>query len=631
MKLSVITCLIFTLLFTSYQTKQNQTYKEGVVIDVSKLYAQNFLAFQDKVNQLVDFTAKNKSDILISELQKRVSETRLAYKKVEFLFDYNQTPYNRTFINGAPFTKYEEDFTGGQVLNPNGLQTLDLLVNGDDVATKLQQIQSVATDLKSRVDLIASIHIPLSTNKTAIIEALRSGIISIFTLSLTGFDTPGSSNAINESHVSLETMLKNFEYFKYELKPEAKSKFKAIKHLYLKGIGLLESNPDFDSFDRMTFLKQVINPIYESLLDFQTLNGIDTKPFKMHAQNYASRNLFAKDFLDTNYYGYFTYLPLNNQASITLGKKLFEDSSLSKDGSMSCVTCHNPKKGFTDGSEKSPTNQPHVFGIRNTPTVINAGYSTRFFWDMREYNLEKQVAHVVDNSQEFNTSFEVMADKLRLNKEYVQLFENAYKGIDKVTINRRSISNAIAAYVNSLQSFNSPFDQYVRNETNNYSERAKRGFNLFAGKAGCASCHFMPVFNGTVPPFYTDSESEVLGITKGLDSINPQKDTDLGRAVNGLKVDNQPFLENSFKTVTLRNIDLTAPYMHNGSFKTLEEVMDFYNLGGGAGMRLDIKNQTLPKDHLDLSKQEKEDIIIFLKTLTDTTHLVNYSVSKMAH
>ncbi|MCB0445672.1 MAG: hypothetical protein KDC68_08500, partial [Gelidibacter sp.] len=205
MKLSVITCLIFTLLFTSYQTKQNQTYKEGVVIDVSKLYAQNFLAFQDKVNQLVDFTAKNKSDILISELQKRVSETRLAYKKVEFLFDYNQTPYNRTFINGAPFTKYEEDFTGGQVLNPNGLQTLDLLVNDDNVATKLHQIQSVATDLNSRVDLMASIHIPLNTNKTAIIEALRSGIISVFTLSLTGFDTPGSSNAINESHVSLET------------------------------------------------------------------------------------------------------------------------------------------------------------------------------------------------------------------------------------------------------------------------------------------------------------------------------------------------------------------------------------------------------------------------------------------
>src|SRR5690606_30945472 len=134
--------------------------------------------------------------------------------------------------------------------------------------------------------------------------------------------------------------------------------------------------------------------------------------------------------------------------------------------------------------------------------LIAAGYSTRFFWDMRAFDLEKQVVHVIDNDMEFNTNFDAIVNKLNKNDEYNKLFKEAYGGIDKGNINERSISNAIAAYVNSLKSFNSPFDKYVRNETRDYPENAKRGFNLFMGKAACGSCHFAPVFNGTVPPFY---------------------------------------------------------------------------------------------------------------------------------
>jgi len=126
----------------------------------------------------------------------------------------------------------------------------------------------------------------------------------------------------------------------------------------------------------------------------------------------------------------------------------------------------------------------------------------------------------------------------------------------------------------------------VRNETKEYPENAKRGFNCLWVKRPAEVVILHRWFNGTIPPFYLESESEVLGISQGFDSIAPKLDTDMGRLGNGLKMDNHPFFKNSFKTVTVRNIALTAPYMHNGLFGSLEDVLAFYNLGGGAGMGL---------------------------------------------
>jgi cytochrome c peroxidase len=444
-------------------------------------------------------------------------------------------------------------------------------------------------------------------------------------LGLTGFDTPGCDNALEESYKSFKSMETVFLYFEKTLNENAKSKYSEIKKLFKKGIRTLKKATDFDEFDRLTFLKEIINPLYSGLLEFQNVNEIAVNKFKFHAQNYKANNLFAEDFLNTGFYSEFVYLPLENPKTVALGKLLFEDPKLSKGGSMSCVSCHDANKGFGDGLPKSKTNKEGVFTQRNSPSILNAGYSTRYFWDMREYNLEKQVSHVIESDLEFNTTFLEIERKLNRNPKYRKLFSEAYEGISKKDINNRSISNAIAAYVNSLKSFNSDFDKYVRNQSDNYPEAAKRGFNLFMGKGACGTCHFAPMFNGTVPPFYTESESEVLGVTMGLDTINPIKDPDLGRMANGLMVDKYPFFENSFKTVTVRNIAVTAPYMHNGAFNTLEEVMEFYNHGGGAGMGLDIENQTLSSEPLGLTSQEKADIIVFMETLTDISDFVSYT------
>jgi cytochrome c peroxidase len=139
------------------------------------------------------------------------------------------------------------------------------------------------------------------------------------------------------------------------------------------------------------------------------------------------------------------------------------------------------------------------------------------------------------------------------------------------------------------------------------------------GKAACGTCHFAPVFNGTVPPYFNDTEAEVLGVPESYDTLHPVLDHDLGRFDSGYPRDKAPFYKYAFKTVTVRNAAITAPYMHNGAIKSLEEVVDFYNRGGGAGMGLDVPHQTLPFDHLTLSEAEQKDLVAFMHALTSTS------------
>ena len=146
---------------------------------------------------------------------------------------------------------------------------------------------------------------------------------------------------------------------------------------------------------------------------------------------------------------------------------------------------------------------------------------------------------------------------------------------------------------------------------------AKKGFNLYMGKAKCGTCHFVPLFNGLLPPDFSDTESEVLGVPADNNKKNPKLDTDEGKFLHSRSL----LHKFSFKTPTLRNIGLTAPYMHNGVFKTLEEVVEFYNNGGGAGLNIAPENQTLPGDKLALSKKEMKAIIAFMHSLTDSAVL----------
>lgn len=303
------------------------------------------------------------------------------------------------------------------------------------------------------------------------------------------------------------------------------------------------------------------------------------------------------------------------QLQAQLGKILFFDPMLSGNNKSSCASCHNPDKAFTDGFSKGLNFDKTGSLPRNTPTLLNVIYQKAFFYDGRAYQLEQQVFDVVHNKTEMQSSFEEIEKKIEKSSAYKQLFDCAFKGTSDTAITSYAIQKAIMEYEKTLVSMNSRFDQYLHGDKKKLTAHEINGYNLFAGKALCGSCHFLPLFNGTVPPFYNDSEYEVIGTP--ADSSNKQLDEDNGRYMV-TKLTEQL---NAFKTPSIRNIALTAPYMHNGIYTKLEEVVEFYHKGGGAGLKLSVPNQTLPFDSLQLAPQEKIDIVLFLKTLTDTVGL----------
>jgi len=545
--------------------------------------------------------------ISVEKLQLSLRNTRNSYKEIEFYIAFHYPEFSKTHLNAAPLFRIEAAGTTAYTLPPEGLQVLDELIFSDEVSEQKDKIIDITDFLYNNYNSFY-----LSTTKNGLSKgnnktlALRIELIRIYTLGLTGFDTPGSLNISEEAsfafqgmqkYIKTESYFKNFDTSKAE-------KLIAESTIYLS------KNKDFESFDRIEFYKKYLQPLYEELGKWDG-NSDDLKEFS--GWNINNKNFFSSDFLDPYF---FTILKESEDSEElrNLGKEIFFDQNLSDNGKMSCATCHLPEKGFTDGKMKSLSNMEGKTVLRNSPSLYNAVFAKRFFYDMRAFYLEQQAEHVIYNNEEFNTSYESIIKKLKTKPEYKKVFRRAFKNGN---IDKQNFSKALSSYVSSLYSFDSDFDRFMRNEKE-ISEDAKKGFNLFMGKANCSTCHFAPHFSGLVPPFFNENESEVLGVTKKPIKISPLDiDLDKGRIKSNVKKENSWIYENSFKTMTVRNIALTKPYFHNGAFNTLEEVLDFYNEGGAEGLGLQINNQTLPADKLNLTEPEIKQIIAFLNSLTD--------------
>ncbi len=280
---------------------------------------------------------------------------------------------------------------------------------------------------------------------------------------------------------------------------------------------------------------------------------------------------------------------LNYKAKVDLGKQLYFDGRLSKSNAVSCAFCHNPFTGFADPRQTS-IGVGGGIGGRQAPTVYNTGHIPLQFWDGRAGSLEEQAIGPIVNPVEMAETHENVVRKLGKIKGYQQQFRAVF-GTD---VNLQGIAEAIAAYERTVISTNSPFDRYVLGEAKAMDEAAVRGMALFKGKARCVLCH-----NG---PNFTDNQFHNLGVPQ----VGPMKE-DLGR----FYVTRQERDKGAFKTPTLRSIVETAPYMHDGAFKTLEEVVDFLDQGGGSNPHLSPFLKPL-----GLTKDEKADLIAFLKALT---------------
>jgi cytochrome c peroxidase len=293
------------------------------------------------------------------------------------------------------------------------------------------------------------------------------------------------------------------------------------------------------------------------------------------------------------------YWPDDNpysKAKADLGRFLYFDTRLSSDNTIACASCHEPAKAFTDSAEFS-TGINKQKGGRSAPTVINRAFSTEQFWDGRAPSLEDQAKGPLANPLEMTTekeadkAHEAVVSRIKKVPGYAPLFENAF-GSPGVDIDR--VAKAIATFERTIYSGNAPYDRYQEGDKTAMTPEQVRGMNVFFGKkAACDACHLG--FN------FTDGSYVNIGI--GMDKPNP----DLGRFI----VTRREQDRGAFKTPTLREIEHTGPYMHDGRFRTLEQVVDHYDKGGIRNPYIDQRIKPL-----NLTAQEKADLVAFLKALS---------------
>lgn len=303
---------------------------------------------------------------------------------------------------------------------------------------------------------------------------------------------------------------------------------------------------------------------------------------------------------------------------IALGRRLYRDRILSVDNTVACADCHKPALRFTDGKQFSE-GVGKKKAARNAPTVLNAAYLDFLFWDGRALSLEKQVEDPVQNPLEMANTLEAVEKKLTGNAGYRAAFEKAF-GPGPITFDK--VEKAIASFERTLISANSPFDRYFYGgEKTALAPAAQRGFSVFfeTKKANCNACHSVykrypkvkahVISAATIPEdesyaLFSDGEFHNTGV--GADPRGNYKD--LGR----YNVTHKEADKGAFKTPTLRNVAKTGPYMHDGSKKTLKDVIDFYVQGGNPNPHLDPKIRKLDF----LTTQERADLLAFLESLT---------------
>lgn len=588
-RVSILIYFIFILF--SCTDKSQQTFERNIKvsivtkIDSLNLYLNEFENIKDKKEQIIQFT-----------------KARKIYKKIEPFAEYYFQGFSRR-VNGPALPEIKTD--DNIVNEATGFQTIEEIIYQDNI--NLGELKKQVNILKTDLKFIQNNFKDLPIQQHHFYDLIQHQITRIATLGVTGFDSPVAFNSISEANYSIEGIE---EFYMMYCKTNKKETNTQLIESIIKTKQYLNKNYDFNTFNRLEFIKNYLMPIsiiFE--IEFKTIinstpNFNDNKVFYGHLSD-----LMQGKKLNPDAFSPFAESKSNPEKT-ALGKLLFNNNILSRSNTMSCATCHDAKLAFTDAKVTSINNIHNNKIQRNSPTLLYSSFQKAFFYDMRSQDLENQIESVIKNPDEFNLSPKELKEKILSNPKLLELFKKSFPNKKEVTT--YEIRNAIASYIRSLMPFNSKIDRYFTgNATLSASEI--NGFNLFAGKAKCATCHFIPLYNGTVPPWFNNSESEVIGVPSSIAWKNAKIDKDLGRYyLNQIEQ-----LKYSFKTPTIRNIEKTAPYMHNGVYQSLEEVIKFYELGGGNGIGMNLEYQTLPFNNLKLTKTEKQDIINFLKALTD--------------
>lgn len=536
-------------------------------------------------------------------------DARRAFKHVEAGLEYYAASSTRE-MNGPALPEVEESEGPEGVFPPTGFQVIEEGLFGDDPLAERESLVQETRTMRQILTRVQTLLQSQIVTDDRVWDAAKLEIARIVSLGITGFDSPVAGHSITETDDAIEGLARTLAPYRTST-PE----WSVLDSALSDARAMLRTTSDREAFDHLAFIVDYANPLARALLDARRALGIgspvDRRAFRMDAAS----------LFDSAAFDVMAFAPIGagiaTSVQVDLGRRLFHDTRLSGDGLRACSSCHLPAQAFTDGMQVNRARGGAPLA-RNTPTVINSGLQLGVFSDLRTTYLEDQVTDVVENVDEMHGSLGTIATVLGRDTSLAAQFRTAFAdepahGDTLVTAAR--IRTVLAAYQRSLTRLNSPVDRALRGDVAALSEEARRGFNVFVGKGKCATCHFLPLTNGTVPPLYQKSEVEVLGTPSRAVIANATIDPDLGR----FRLTRAEPHRYAFKTPSLRNVALTAPYMHNGVYRTLEAVIDFYNRGGGAGIGIQLDHQTLPPDPLRLTATEQRDLVVFMKALTDTT------------
>jgi cytochrome c peroxidase len=505
-----------------------------------------------------------------------LKECRIAYKRISFFLEYFFV--SEAYVFNTP-AKYEVEEPYIEYEEPVGLQQIEALLYSN--ASKEELMQQADIVAETAAGLPALLYNFKATD-AQVMESVQLELICIQSLYITGYDAPSLQCGVEEAAAAMDA-LRNV------IGVDSIRTAMSAAYTYLAG------HPDFNSFDRLTFITDYAMPVQRMLSKQEathTVRALNTTAI------FGARDPFKKETFtqgaDITVDGLGDVLRNGDNSApkigydTALGRQLFFEKKLSGNMQRSCATCHLPEKHFTDGM---PQNASLLGGFlpRNTPSLMYSTYQYAQFWDGRAKSLEEQIDVVLHSPTEMGGTDDSITARMLLPKA--------------------KIIRALAAYIRTLTPFNSPFDHYLAGDRKAMTTQQKHGFNIFMGKARCGSCHFAPLFNGLTPPLFNRTEFEILGVPLYGELQHPVADTDRGRIL-AFPV---TFYEGAFKTPTVRNAAATAPFMHHGNFSTMQQVIDFYNQGGVTP----VMHQTLSTDTLGLDKAEQQALISFLDALVD--------------
>ncbi|HEY7236105.1 MAG TPA: cytochrome c peroxidase [Gemmatimonadaceae bacterium] len=534
-----------------------------------------------------------------------LGRAREAFKRVEGLMRVYGPVLAKTLDGPVPET---EDRPAGPLGAPAGFQIVEAAFTPGGESPGLDSLQATVRWMRDGLREFRSFMPRLGISDASALDAARLELARVEVIGLAGFDTDDGDAIAGEAAAALAGTRATLAGMK------RLAGWATLDSCLTRAGAYLAAHNDSRSLDRLEFVVRYGNPIGHAIAALRA--QLPKPPSLRRLWRQGAATLFDVGAFDAMALAP-DFATLTSPELVALGQRLFHEPRLSGPGTRSCATCHLPQLAFTDGKQHSDLLTAPATPARNAPTLLNAALQLALFDDSRVGSLESQAEAVLANPAEMGSGAEVAAARLRSDSSYRHAFELAFTkhtpASDSVVTGQR-LRVAVAAYVRSLIALNSRFDRAVRGDTAAITAPERRGFTLFMGKGRCGTCHFAPLFNGVMPPEFVESEPEIIGVPARRAIRHARLDADEGRGA----VDHEPTHAGAFRVPTLRNVVLTAPYMHNGAYATLEQVVDFYNRGGGSGVGAKVTGQTLSAQPLGLTAREQRDLVAFLGTLTDT-------------